>query len=365
MAAGGLSVARDATQLLEAVLDGVVVLDRDGGVEHVNSEACRILASSFEALRGRPVEELTPAPAIARAARRALGQAASAVVHDQALERRLEPAVRVDVATSPLFDPGGHVDGALVLLRDRTIGNSLREMWDERESLAALGRIASGIAHEIRNPLGGIRGAAELLAARVTETKSREIAERIVREVDRIGTLVEDFLVFARGDELRLVPVNVHRVLDDVLALLAMDPIGTRAKVVRRFDPSIPELLADADRLTQVFHNLVRNALEAMDPSGGTLTIRTRTTLDRRRDPRGGRRLPNVTVEITDTGSGIGPEALEHVTTPFFTTKPHGSGLGLALVRRFVALHDGTFQLENAHPRGATARVSLPLRRAS
>jgi two-component system nitrogen regulation sensor histidine kinase GlnL len=358
-------VPRDPRRLLDAVLDGVIVLDAQGTVEQLNSGACRILSTSTDAMRGRPVEELPVGSLLARIARSALTRGSSAVANEQRLSRRSEPDRLVDVAASPLLDAAGSVDGAVVLLRDRTIGNTLREFWQERERLDAFGSIASGIAHEVKNPLGGIRGAAELLVARAGDGKTRETASLIVREVDRIATLVDDFMLLARGSELRPRVVNLHRVLEDVLALLAMDPLGTRAKVVRRFDPSIPELLADADRLMQVFLNLVRNALEAMDAAGGTLTISTRMSLDHHLDPGEGERVPTVAVEIRDSGCGIAKESLSRVTTPFFTTTAHGSGLGLALVRQFVALHNGTFQIESTPGQGTTARVNLPLRRPS
>jgi two-component system nitrogen regulation sensor histidine kinase GlnL len=223
--------------------------------------------------------------------------------------------------------------------------------------------MAAGIAHEVKNPLAGIRGAAELLGSRASGERDREVARVIVREVDRIAALLDDFLVFSRGDVLRLAPVNLHRVLDDVLDVLATDPVGARAQVVRAFDPSIPELLADGDRLVQVFLNLARNALEAMEERPGTLTIGTRLRLDHRLEV-AGERLATVAIEVCDTGPGIPDAVREQVMTPFFTTKRRGTGLGLPLARHFVALHGGSLGLERREGGGTRARVSLPLRRA-
>jgi two-component system nitrogen regulation sensor histidine kinase GlnL len=152
-------------------------------------------------------------------------------------------------------------------------------------------------------------------------------------------------------------------VLDDVLDVLAVDPLGSRAKVERAFDPSIPELDADADRLVQIFLNLGRNALEAMSGRDGTLRIATRLRLDRRIDVGGGERVPTIAVDFEDSGCGI-PEAVrDRIATPFFTTKPRGTGLGLALARHFVTQHGGTLQIESREGRGTRVRVSLPLRR--
>ena len=266
----------------------------------------------------------------------------------------------MDVAASPLLDPEGRPDGAVLVLRDRTVQTTLETQVAERERLKAFGRIAAGIAHEVKNPLGGIRGAAELLCARASEDKTRSTAELIVREVDRISALVDDLMVFARGDKLRLEPINVHRVLDDVLELLAHDPLSAKTRVERIYDPSIPELVADRDRLAQVFLNLARNALQAMAPDGGTLVITTRIDFDHPlpADRAGGLMM----VEIRDTGAGIPEELLEQVGTPLFTTRPGGTGLGLPVAEHWVARHGGSLQIQSGRGEGTRVRVSLPLR---
>jgi two-component system nitrogen regulation sensor histidine kinase GlnL len=255
------------------------------------------------------------------------------------------------------------VDGAVLVLRDRSAHRRLEQLEAERERFAAFGRIAAGLAHEIRNPLGGIRGAGELLARRAESGKSKETAELVVREATRIAALVDEFMVFARGESLRLAPVNVHRLLDDVLALLALDPLAERVEIVREYDPSIPELLADADRLTQVFLNLGRNALQAMEGKEGALTVTTRMTLDHRIALSPGRPVPTVGVWLADTGHGMAPAELRQATTPFFTTRAGGTGLGLAVAEYWVAQHQGTLSLESAPGAGTRVRVTLPLRR--
>jgi two-component system nitrogen regulation sensor histidine kinase GlnL len=356
-------MSADLRRVLDALLDGVIVVDREGQVDRLNSEACRILGTSFEAVAGRPVERLPGAAAFAKGVRSVLGSGVALIENEVAVPRRFEPGLVVDVAVSPLADEAGRPDGAVVLLRDRTIGRALREAESGREQSAALGQMAAGIAHEVKNPLAGIRGAAELLARRAASERDRDTAGLIVREVDRIAGLLDDFMIFARGHGLRLAPVNLHRVLDDVLDVLATDPLGARAQVVRTFDPSIPELMADADRLVQVFLNLARNALEAMPDRPGTVTIATRLRLDHRIDLGAGERVPSVAVEVSDTGSGI-PESIRHqIATPFFTTKANGTGLGLALSRHFVTLHGGSLQIESREGLGTLVRVSLPLRR--
>jgi two-component system nitrogen regulation sensor histidine kinase GlnL len=341
----------------------VVVVDAEGRIERLNAEACRILETSTEAVAGRTIEQLGGAIGFAKSVRAVLAGAAASVEHEISVPRRFQGPVLVDAAVTPLCDDDGRIDGAVVGLRDRTLGAALREVERERADAATLGQIASGIAHEVRNPLGGIRGAAELLGRRADSDRDRAAADLIVREVDRIAALLDDFLIFGRAGEVKLAPVNLHQVLDDVLDVLAADPLGARAKVERAFDPSIPEFRADGDRLVQVFLNLGRNALEAMAARDGTLTITTRLRLDHRIDAGGGDRTPSVMIDVEDTGCGIPAAARDRIATPFFSTKPRGTGLGLALARHFVAEHGGSLQIESREGHGTRVRVLLPLRK--
>jgi two-component system nitrogen regulation sensor histidine kinase GlnL len=323
-----------------------------------------MLEHSAEVAVGRPVERLvTPEHAIARLGRRVLETGVPTTESQQEIERRTGGNLVVDVAVSPLFDDASRIDGAVLVLRDRSTQRRLERLEGERERFAAFGRIAAGLAHEVKNPLGGIRGAAELLARRADDDKSRETAALIVREATRIASLVDDFMVFARGDQLRLAPTNVHFVLDGVLDLLAHDPLSKDVVVDRIFDPSIPELWADPDRLTQVFLNLTRNALQAMEGSGGRLAIRTGMTLDHRIALSPGRRVPTLGVWIEDTGRGMDESELRQATTPFFTSRAGGTGLGLAVADYWISQHGGSLQLDSVPGEGTCARVVLPLRR--
>ncbi len=356
--------ARDLAHVLDALPDGVVVLDGAGNVAQLNAEASRILELSRDSTAGRPVERLLgPDHAVARLARAALAAGGTSLESDCPVPQRFGPALVIEVAAAPLFDDEGAPRGAVLALRDRTLQAQLSHVVSERERLADFGRIAAGIAHEVKNPLGGIRGAGEILALRAADAKTREAAELIVREADRITSLVDDLMVFARGDALRLADVNLHRLLDDVLDLLAHDPISAGARLERRFDPSLPDVSADADRLTQVFLNLARNALQAMEGSGGTLSIATRITLGHRLTGVDGEPVATVVVEFRDTGPGMAPDVLGRVGTPFFTTRPGGTGLGLALSQHWIARHQGTLRIESVAGRGTLARVALPLRR--
>jgi two-component system, NtrC family, nitrogen regulation sensor histidine kinase GlnL len=357
--AQGVRVSRDLHEVLEAVLDGVIVVDAATRVEFLNAEACRMLETSAEAAHGAPLSRVMRDASFEPLVRSVLDTGRAAVQDDRVLARRFAEDVVVDVAASPLWDETRRPTGVVLAMRDRTIHRSLVERVEERERLSAYGTIAAGIAHEVKNPLGGIRGAAEILASRTREPKLRDAAGLIVREVDRIRSLVDELMVFNQGEALRLGSLNIHRVLDEVLELLSMDPIAAGVKLERSYDPSIPELRADPDRLTQVFLNLGRNALQALDGEG-TLLVETRMALDHRLSARSGS-VPTVQVTVADDGPGIEPEVFEQLSTPFFTTRLGGTGLGLAVSRHWIARHGGALRVESEPGCGTRARVSLPV----
>ena len=342
-----------------------MVLDHLGCVEELNAPASRFLELALESVKGAPVERLLGADhAMARLARTVLASGLSAQESDLEIERRHDAHATVDVAASPLFDERGQPNGAVLVLRDRSLQKRLHQLESERERFESIGQMATGLAHEIKNPLGGIRGAAELLGRRAKDDKARETAELIVREATRIAALVDDLMVFARGDGLRLRSVNIHEVLDGVLALVTLDPAGARTRVERSFDPSLPEFLADPDRLTQVFLNLMRNAVQAMEPGPGKLRVTTRMTLDHRVTTPEGRLVPTLAVWIDDSGPGMSGEVLRQATTPFFTTRTGGTGLGLAVADYWVTRHGGALSIESELGRGTRVRATLPLRRS-
>jgi two-component system nitrogen regulation sensor histidine kinase GlnL len=355
---------RNLADVLEAILAGVVLVGPGGRVEELNSVACRMLGRSREASVGCAVEELAgERHELARLARGVLARGITISAADCVLEPRPGERIPLELTASPLQSESGASEGALVVMRDRSAHQRLALLEAERERLAAFGQIAAGLAHEVKNPLGGIRGAGELLALRAGDAKTRETADLIVREATRIAALVDDFMVFARGEKLRLAPTNVHRVLDGVLDLLSHDPLGESVEIVRAYDPSIPDFVADADRLTQIFLNLLRNALQAMESGDGTLTVTTRMTLEHRIALDDGKPLPTLAVWIRDTGRGMSADELRQATTPFFSARPGGTGLGLAVADYWVSQHRGLLQLESEPGAGTTVRVTLPLRR--
>jgi two-component system nitrogen regulation sensor histidine kinase GlnL len=282
-------------------------------------------------------------------------------------EAELETAdgrlIPVSIVTAPLFDRTGHPEAAVAVLRDISRLRQLEAEVRRGETLAAAGRMAVGLAHEIRNPLSAIRGAVQLLARGLgQDPRFREHTDVLVMEVDRVNRIIERALDLARPVELRRAVLNLHHVLERVALVASQGAEEQGVVIVRRYDPSLPPILGDEDQLIQVFQNLVRNAIEAM-PGGGRLTLTTRISLNplfAKLDFGAGQRAM-VEVQVVDEGAGIPATIRSRVFDPFFTTKASGLGLGLALCHRVLEEHRGAITVDSVEGRGTTVTCFLPI----
>ena len=241
-----------------------------------------------------------------------------------------------------------------------TLRNSkLYEEMKERDRLAALGQMAAGLAHEIRNPLGAIKGAAQLLRGpedeAVPEDGSAEFLDVIIEEVDRLNRVVSQFLGYARPDRGERSPTPINEVVRKTALVLRSEHADTTLELVLELSPELPPVLADAEQLRQVFLNLAQNGIQSMNASG-RLTIRTGV----RPLFRDGRTDRYVEIAFEDNGPGIGPETLHDLFIPFFTTKEGGTGLGLPICQRIVEGHDGLIEVQSDPGRQTTFAVLIP-----
>ena len=231
------------------------------------------------------------------------------------------------------------------------------------DRLASLGEMAAGIAHEIKNPLAGIYGAAQILVNEFPEgDPKREIVGEMMTLVKRLDNTIKDLLNFARYTEPRFTTANLNDVIDKVLFLVQQIPEGKRARIVREFDPAMPGIEMDPEQVKQVFLNLALNALQA-SPDGVTLTVRTRSDVPAEGDAVR-HRARYVMASVTDDGPGIPADKMGKIFQPFFTTKEHGTGLGLSMTRKILDLHEGRIAAESGPSGGATFTVFLPKSKA-
>jgi two-component system nitrogen regulation sensor histidine kinase GlnL len=331
---------------IDSIGDPVLLVGPDGGLLHLNPAAEELFDRSRERSVGLPVRALpggAPLEALADRVRRAQEATGADFVGPR------DPSAHLQVEASPLFD-GAACAGTVLVVRVRKNG----ERHLDFEALAA------GLAHEIKNPLAGLQGSAELLA-READGAAREYALVIAKEARRVDGLVRELLDLARPATLQAGPVNIHSVLRDVMLIAKGLPGGDRILFSQRFDPSLPAILGDQEKLTQVVLNLLRNAVEAVrETPGAEVSMETGVAPVRLRQS-GGRTATLARIAVIDNGPGIPESMLGRLFTPFATSKAQGTGLGLAVSRRIVEAHGGRIEVRNRPGGGAEAAVFLPL----
>ncbi len=274
--------------------------------------------------------------------------AAAAVAVNILLFRRLDPEGGLTVAGIVLVTVAGLAVYRLLLL-------NWYEASERRRRLALVGTMAAGVAHEIKNPLASIKGAAQLVQTQIAEGRGAESAEYLkllVGEVDRLNGVIEDFLNYARPHEPKRRTVMLSELIDEIVRL-QRTALPAGIEIATALDPHLPPLSADPELLKHAVINVLKNAIDAM-PEGGRLAITTRTMLSAFR--------AYAVIAIEDTGKGIEPAAVERMFEPFYTTKSRGTGLGLPIARRIVESHGGEISVENVAPHGARFSLYLPLR---
>ncbi len=374
--------AEFARWLADSFRSGLVAVDRNGRLVACNVEAQRVLGcpagSAAEALGRDCREALADQPNLAHVLLEALDGRERPTRTELVLRARAgEPPRTIGFTLLPVHDGEGCVRGAALLFRDLTPYERMDEQDRLRDRLAALGQMAAGLAHEIRNPLAGMEVLAGLLRRRLHDrVEERELVEELTGELRRLAGTVSASLDFVRPVALRRENVDPVKVLEEALArALALRPFSGRLD--RDYASSSFQIEADPDALGIVFTNLIANAIEAMATEDGPtrpprLGLSMRLELADRparplrvegslpaAEPRSDRR--EVVVSVTDSGPGVPQELRDRIFYPFFSTKPLGCGVGLANVQKFVAGHGGRIELESPEGGGATFRVHLPL----
>jgi two-component system nitrogen regulation sensor histidine kinase GlnL len=349
----------DMTAVLAAVPDAVVVVGSDDGVCYVNPAAETFFAAGAPVLCSATITDLVPpdSPVIG-----VLGQVrrtgASVSEEEVTIENPRIGAHVVTLQAAPVADNGGTV---VLTLHERSIAQKIDRQLVHRGAVRSVTAMAAMLAHEVKNPLSGIRGAAQLLEGSAASIKDRELTRLICDETDRICKLVDRMEVFSDERPLERTAVNIHQVLEHV-RLVAQNGFARNIRFEERYDPSLPPVLGNRDHLVQVFLNLIKNAAEAVPDPGGEIVISTAYRHGIRMAVPGSEarlKLPLV-VGIKDNGAGIPDDIRPHLFDPFVTTKVNGTGLGLALVAKIIGDHGGVIEFDS-QPRRTVFRVMLPI----
>ena len=338
--------------VFQSVGTGLIALDREHRITAFNRAAEEITGVAAPRAIGRTWSALVGAALPLEPIEVAIaGNPRASTRHETMLRRPDGTTVPVRMTFSALRSGEGERLGLISACEDLSAIRDMEMRMRQADRLATVGRMAANIAHEIRNPLASLTGAIEVLTSPLTADDARERLSQIVaRESERLNHIIKNFLEYARPAPLSIAAFDVAVAAEEVLLLLEHRASPGSLKVIREFAPSIPWPV-DAQQFRQILWNLCLNAVEAM-PDGGELRVAAAV------------RAGTLEVAVSDTGDGIGAGDLAHVFEPFFSTKPEGTGLGLALVHRIVQEHGGEIDARSAPGLGTTFTLTLPARHA-
>ncbi len=337
-------------RIVESIRSGLITTDLDGKIYTVNAAAAEITGYPVEEIRGRSIFslfgnirqeiEVSLAPADAEQVPR----------FETDLVTPEGFAVRIGFSISQLFSEDKERSGLIVTFQDLTEIRSMEESIKRKDRLAAVGRVGAGLAHEIRNPLGAMRGAIQVLQSNTPpESVQADLMSIILRESDRLNNIITNFLSYAKPKVGSFVEIDACETIRDTVKLLRHSPEVTEKHKLREMLPGSPVFVsADSTQLKQVFWNLARNAINAM-PDGGDLTIKLES-------------LPNSHFQIIfeDTGVGMSPEQVERLFEPFSNSTSGGTGLGLSIVYQIIRDHDGTINVRSFEGEGTVITITFP-----
>ena len=334
--------------IINSLEEAIILFDKSTRIVYLNKTAEELLGkSSKDILKKKWVEMLEGEKAIAPLIRKSIHEARSFKVKSVSLNAGR--MINADFHLSPFF-VNGKIEGAVLSISEN-INISEREDYEFDPMVYLIG----SIAHEIKNPLGGIKGAAQLLRNNTQNASIDEYVDLIIRETDRLNLILRDYLTLCKKPAFN--PVNIHEVMEQALSIMAI-PIKKAAIALKRsYDPSLPQVRGDEAKLLQVFLNIIKNAIESMD-KGGRLEVSTSPSKESVRE--GGRIKRWALINMKDTGRGISEKDLQKIFIPFYTKKKDGTGIGLAFSKKIIKDHGGLIKVKSQLHKGTSFSIYIP-----
>jgi two-component system nitrogen regulation sensor histidine kinase GlnL len=336
--------------IINSLKETIILFDRNGRMNFINKSGEELFRKSSRDMAGKRLSQLIPGERkISPLIRKTVAEERS--FRGKSVSITVGRKINVDFSLSPFY-AHDRADGAILSLSEN-LSLADREDHDQESVVYLLG----SIAHEIKNPLGGIKGAAQLLRLHTPAPSVAEYTDLIIRETDRLNTILQDYLTICRKPSFH--PVNIHEIVEKALTLLDAPIRKARISLKRLYDPSLPQVFGDESKLLQVFLNIIKNAVESMR-RGGTIDISTSLSQELFGDH--GRVKRMARISISDTGKGMTDPEIEKIFLPFFTKKKGGTGIGLSLSKKIVGDHGGMIRVQSTKGKGTSFSVYLPFR---
>ncbi len=349
--------------IFSSLIDGVLLVSRDLTIQKSNPAVEEMFRRSKDFFEGRTLSELFPVQ------QDLLNKVESVLetgisyrdIECEGFQKSTATPFPVSLTLSPFLDQDGQIQGAVLLVKDMSRLKELQEFSRTLDNLSHMESLTLGMAHEIRNPLGGIRASAQLLRQELENPEQQEYLDVVISEVDRINRLIERMMDFTRPRELNIKETNIHKVLKDITLLEQEVMAQKNIRLEQVYDPSLPPIQADEDQLKQVFSNLIRNAIEASSENEKIQLVTRVSTGYSIKTSHTANPGQSIVVEIVDSGAGISESAMKNLFTPLFTTKSKGSGLGLPISLKIVENHGGKIKITSEERLGTTVQLFLPV----
>ncbi|MDA3790194.1 MAG: ATP-binding protein [Desulfobacula sp.] len=336
-----------ASELVTSLPMGIIVVNEKTDITYINEVACSLLKINIHSTKEKNAKDLFPD--VLLELHEIVNKGTPVLEKEIFLETKEKKQAPVAVTVTEIIGEQRNFIGFVFMLKDLSDVRDLEIKVQRKERLAAVGTLAAGIAHEVRNPLSSIRGYATFFETLFDDgSENKKAASIMAEEVDRVNRVISELLEFARPVNLKLEKTDIAVFVNNSLRLIKYEAETANVNILKNIDSSLPNVEIDHDRFSQVLLNLYINAIQAME-NGGDLTIRVGTQKE------------DLVFEISDTGQGMSPEDQANIFNPYFTTKKMGTGLGLAIVYKIIESHYGSINIMSSKTKGTTFVVSIPI----
>lgn len=341
-------------EIFDAFPESIIILDKSFSVMDMNDNAETIFGISRKQAKRKHSNHFMPIE-LEELAIRALQEERTIFGDEINPTLRGGDKISIQATASPLFTNGGGIEGVILQIKDTSAAKFLSSKNIQAISASRFETLMLGLAHELKNPLSGIRGAAQLLAEETENNETIKCAEIITKETDRLGALLDSLKELEPFAEEILEPLDIHDILMEIMYLESLSDTPRNIQYHQNYDITLPHIHGDRNSLKQVFLNLIKNASQSIEDKG-SVTVLTRWITEHKLK---GQRA--ISIEVQDDGTGIPKDSLEKIFSPFYTTKREGSGLGLFLAYQIIAKHSGAILVESEPGKGTVFKVYLPI----